>query len=114
MAGRNHEAVDAFRAALELDSKDWTTHKNLGSALQKSGRDQESINAFQAALRLNPRAIEIYNDLANSYVKMNQQQTALAMLQQGLELAQAAGDTETARKFGSRLEAISSSEVGNH
>jgi tetratricopeptide (TPR) repeat protein len=104
MAGRSQEAVNTFRAALELDPNDWTTHKNLGSALQKSGRYQESIDAFQAALRLNPRAIEIYNDLANSYVKMNQHQTAIAMLQQGLELAKAAGDTETARKFEARLE----------
>jgi Flp pilus assembly protein TadD len=105
MAALKQEAVDAFQAALELDTKDWTTHKNLGTALQKSGRFQESIDAFEAALRLNPRAIEIYNDLANSYVKMNQRQTAMAVLQKGLELARAAGDTENVRKFTAAMEA---------
>ncbi len=105
IAGRNEEAIEAFHATLELDPNYWTAHKNLGAALQKAGKYQESIASFQTALRLNPTAIDIYNDLANSYVRMNQRPKAVAMLEQGLELARASGDVETAKKFAAGLDA---------
>ena len=63
------------------------------------GKFQEAVQPFESALRLNPKATDIYNDLANSYFRLNRRSQAIAALERGLELAQAAGDSENCKKF---------------
>jgi tetratricopeptide (TPR) repeat protein len=99
MAGRNDQAIEAFRATLAVDPNFWPAYRNMGTALQKAGKYQEAVEAFESALRLNPEAIGIYNDLANSYFRLNQRSQAIAVLKQGLERAQAAGDAENIKKL---------------
>ena len=105
MAGRNDQAIEAFRDALAIDSRFWPAYRNMGTALQKAGKFQDAVESFQSALRLNPDAIDIYNDLANSYFRLSQKSLAIAALKRGLELAKAAGDTENIRKFTTALQA---------
>jgi tetratricopeptide (TPR) repeat protein len=63
------------------------------------GKFQEAVQRFESALRLNPKATDTYNDLANSYFHLNQRSQAIAAPERGLELAQAAGDSENSKKF---------------
>jgi tetratricopeptide (TPR) repeat protein len=105
MAGHNDQAIQEFRDTIAIDPSFWAAHKNLGTALQKAGRFQDAVESFQTALRLNPQAIDIYNDLANSYFRLNQRPQAIVALKRGLELAQAAGDTENSKKFAAALQA---------
>lgn len=104
-AGRNEEAIAAFKAALTDDQSNWLTHRNLATALYRAGKYGDCIDALQAALRLNPQAIELYNELAKSYRKLNDQPKAIAALQLGLERAKAAGDTENVNRFSAALTA---------
>jgi tetratricopeptide (TPR) repeat protein len=104
MAGRNDQAIEAFRNTLAIDPNFWPGYRNLGTALQKAGKFQEAVQSFESAVRLNPQAIEIYNDLANAHFRLNQRPQAIAALERGLELAQAAGDTENSKKFAAALQ----------
>jgi tetratricopeptide (TPR) repeat protein len=110
MAGRNDQAIQAYRDTLAIDSNFWQAHRNLGTALQKAGEFQEATASYEAALRLNPQAIDIYNDLANAHIRLKQRSQAAAALAQGLKLAQAAGDTANVRRFQAALEANEKSE----
>jgi tetratricopeptide (TPR) repeat protein len=105
MAGRNDEAIAAYRDVLEIDPNFWAAYRNLGTALQKAGKFQDAVTSFEAALRLNSQAIDIYNDLANSYLRLDQKPQAIAALEHGLQLAQAAGDTENMKKLSTTLQA---------
>lgn len=104
-AGRNDEAIAAFKAALAADPNDWLTHRNLATALYNAGRYAACADALKAALRLNPQALQLYNELAKSYRKLNEHPKAIAALQQGLELAETAGDTENVNRFSAALKA---------
>jgi Flp pilus assembly protein TadD len=53
-AGRNVEAVQAYRQSLRFRSNCSGTYLNLGCALKDSGRIEEAVSAWEQALRLAP------------------------------------------------------------
>ncbi len=55
-AGRNEEAVAAFRRSLELDPWRWTTHYALGALYLDMGRPADAEAEFRETVRLSPRA----------------------------------------------------------
>jgi tetratricopeptide (TPR) repeat protein len=102
-AGRNNEAIDAFRETLELDSKSWMTHIQLGMAYQQTGQYPKAVESFERASQLSPQTIDIYKHLADAYVLANERGKSIAALEQGLALARAAGDEQSAQQFNARL-----------
>jgi tetratricopeptide (TPR) repeat protein len=102
-AGRNNEAIDAFREALELDSKSWMTHIQLGMAYQQAGQYPKAVESFERASQLSPQTIDIYKHLADAYALANERGKSMAALEQGLALARAAGDEQSAQQFNARL-----------
>jgi tetratricopeptide (TPR) repeat protein len=52
--GRYEDAVEAARAALELDPRSAQSHADLGAAYQALGRKDRAIEAFENALRHDP------------------------------------------------------------
>ena len=103
MAGRNDEAIAAYLRSLDIDpnfglpTEIWELPTK---SRQVSGRGPVVRDRIAAK---SPR-IDIYNDLANSYFRLNQRPQAIA-LEHGLELAQAAGDTENIKKVSAALQA---------
>ncbi|HEX4229985.1 MAG TPA: tetratricopeptide repeat protein [Bryobacteraceae bacterium] len=53
-SNRLETAVQCYREALEIRSKDADIHSNLGAALARLGRLTEAIPEFEAALAINP------------------------------------------------------------
>jgi tetratricopeptide (TPR) repeat protein len=105
MAGRNDEAIQAYRDTLAIDPDFWPAHRNLGTALQKAGKLQEATKSFETALRLNPKTFDVYFDLANAHSQLNQPPQAIAALERGLAAAQAANDVKAVEKFSAELKA---------
>lgn len=54
--GAYGEAVDQFKAALEIDPKYWPAHRQLGYTLPALGKWDEAISHFDEYLELNPNA----------------------------------------------------------
>ena len=101
MAGRNDQAIEAFRQTLSIRPKLLASLPKSGHCATKSrplpgsGRSRS-----KTALRLNPKAIEIYNDLAKSYFRLKP--TAAKRLPRsstGSNWRKPRGDTENAKKF---------------
>lgn len=61
-------AEKAFRKALTINDKDWTTWSDLANSLLKQNRLKETISAFERCLKCNPPAKEkeaILKDIAD-------------------------------------------------
>jgi Flp pilus assembly protein TadD len=52
--GRQREAIDQYRQALQLDPNDPNVHNNLAAALLQTGETEGAIAELRLALRLNP------------------------------------------------------------
>ncbi len=63
-AGRFAEAVEAFRAVVEVAPDAVQAHNNLGVALASLGRMDEAIDAFERALALRPDFADARRNLA--------------------------------------------------
>ena len=63
--GRNSEAVDANRKAVELSPQDAETYNNLGVTLQELGRLDEAEASSRQAIALNPDYAEAHSNLGN-------------------------------------------------
>jgi Flp pilus assembly protein TadD len=57
------EAVDQFRAALELDPKNVAAYTNLGNILARCGKLEAAIVCYRNALALDPHLAEARNNL---------------------------------------------------
>jgi len=83
-AGFAHEAVKAYRRALELGGPDREKLlSNLGLALADAGLPDQAERAYRKALRLNPCYIEAWVNLAGLY----RQQGKLAQARRSIETA---------------------------
>ncbi|HEX4166772.1 MAG TPA: tetratricopeptide repeat protein [Bryobacteraceae bacterium] len=68
-AGNYTQAVDQFRAALQLQPADVATHVNLGVALAHLSRFDEALSEYQAADKLLPGDPRIALNIALAYQK---------------------------------------------
>jgi len=81
--GRANEAVEAERAALKLDDKNYTAHYQLGRFLLRVGDPQqlpEAAAQFRRALELDPRQYDVRFELIAVYRLLNDPARAMAQL----------------------------------
>ncbi|WP_428940800.1 tetratricopeptide repeat protein [Fontivita pretiosa] len=101
-AGQLEEAIQHYRAALELDRKSplaGQTSLGLGNALLESGRASEAIPHYQQALELRPDLLEARVRLSQAYAKLGRSADAVAAGQRALDLARATGRAEAVKEF---------------
>ncbi len=56
-AGQYHQAIDAYRQAIEADPSDLDALIRLGLVLREVGRDEEANRAFSSALDVSAGAL---------------------------------------------------------
>lgn len=83
--GRNREAVELYRKALEHDSEVDFVWVNLGVALSISGEFQEAERAYRHALRISPENSLALSNLGRLYERMGDQQRAAAYEEKALK-----------------------------
>lgn len=99
-AERYAEAIDAYRAALELNDDDWLAWGNLAYVYSWiEGREQEARDTFDMAIELaeaaklqDPRDPYIYSDLGLYYAKTGRADLALQHHETALVLAPESGE----------------------
>ena len=64
--GRFPEAIEQYRAALEIEPDAANVQTDYGNALAKSGRMPEAVAHYRSALRVLPDSPIAHNDLANA------------------------------------------------
>ena len=64
--GKLHEAVTAYRRAIELNADHADAHSNLGVALKELGRFDEAIAALSRAVEIKPDHAEVHNNLGST------------------------------------------------
>ena len=88
------EAIAAYKAAIDLNSRDYILYRNLGDVYMRVGRVEEAKGQFKTAigllteyLSINPDDALRLGDLAICYAKIGEQQEALASIERatGLE-----------------------------
>ncbi|MFS8084787.1 MAG: tetratricopeptide repeat protein [Acidobacteriota bacterium] len=88
-AGKYHEAVRDFAAAIKLDPKSEEAHYGLARALTKTNKLEEAIAEFKKVLDLNPTdelKIWSYYLTGNAYAELGQYKEAIAAYQQAIKL----------------------------
>ena len=71
-AGRQREAVAAFRQAVLLNRRSAAAYRGLGDAYAALGDWRESVDAYEQAARLAPDDAETYQKLGRSYAKLRE------------------------------------------
>jgi len=71
-AGRNREAVAAFREAVALDRNNAAAYRALGDAYAALENWGESVNAYEQAARLAPGDAETYQRLGRAYARLRE------------------------------------------
>ena len=66
--GRFVDGIAALNKAIQLNSRAWRAHHELGGALFKSGQVAESVREFQRAARLNPTEASVHFNLGKALV----------------------------------------------
>ena len=85
-SGRQAEAVEAYRRALELRPHFPSASNNLGMALHQLGRVEESVDALRNALELEPELAYPYNNLAVALRDLGRTGEALCLYDQAISL----------------------------
>ncbi len=76
--GKIEEAIQAFRAAVEIWPDYAEGFSNLGASLRRSGDDQGALAAFSRALEIDPCLASAHFNMANALVARGQVEPALA------------------------------------
>ena len=71
-AGRQREAVAAFRQAVLIDRTNAAAYRALGDAYASLGEWRESVDAYEQAARLAPGDAEVYERLGRSYARLRE------------------------------------------
>lgn len=83
-AGRNDEAVAAFKRGLTIAPQSVMLLTNLSLAYQAAGRFHESLQAAQQAIDLAPQSNQLYGNLGIAQVRLGQHRAAIASFRQTL------------------------------
>jgi protein involved in polysaccharide export with SLBB domain len=92
-AGRQREAVAAFRQAVLLERGNAAAYRALGDAYAALGEWREAVDAYEQAARLAPDDAETYQKLGRSYTKLRE--TAAAEAPRETDAATPAGTPST-------------------
>jgi tetratricopeptide (TPR) repeat protein len=85
-AGRIDEAMEHYRAAIELNPRHFRAHNNLALALAARGDLSEAIKHYQAALEAKPDFAEGHNNLAVALADRGDYEGAVMHLRRAVEL----------------------------
>jgi len=84
--GRLAEAVEQFRAALDIKHDYADAHYNLGSVLARQGNLAQGIYHFRETLRLDPGNLKALNNLGVALVLLGRYQEAIDYLEAALKI----------------------------
>jgi len=86
MQGRDEEALEEFRAAVEIFPRYAEAHENLGQALAQAGRGEEAIGAWRRAIELDPRSASARNRLGAALVGRGRSEEGIGLLREALSI----------------------------
>lgn len=84
--GKNLDAIDAHKKAVELDPNDHESYCNLGVTFQLLGKLKEAEVNFTKAINLKPDHAKSYFNLANTLIAQNNLQEAEVNYTKAIEL----------------------------
>ncbi len=93
MDGRDDEALDAYRKAIEIDPRHGDAYNNVATLYHENGDLNEAIRWYHEALRWYPNYDEIYVNLGDAHFKMGEIDTAAQMFEKALSIDGAKGST---------------------
>ncbi|HXQ81282.1 MAG TPA: tetratricopeptide repeat protein [Opitutaceae bacterium] len=85
-AGRVPEAIQQYRAALDIQPAYPGVLNNLGNALDRSGRTPEAIGCYEAALRLEPGFAAAHYNLAKALERSGRTAEAIPQFEEALRI----------------------------
>lgn len=87
MAGRQQEAEQLYRKAVEADPSNVEARRNLALTLTREGRGAEALAVLEAARRRAPGNALVVFDLANARLAVGELDAAIADFQRAIEAA---------------------------
>jgi tetratricopeptide (TPR) repeat protein len=85
-AGRNKEALELFKEALEKEPNSPAAHNNYGLTLAILGRYEESIAHYETALELDDKLLTTYSNLGNSLNSLGRSIEAMGVFDKALSI----------------------------
>ena len=85
--GKNEDAIDAYKQAIELAPDQIFAWNNLGNLCLQIGRNDEALIAFQKAIEQNPSDPMAWNGMGNVYARSEYVDDAIAAYRRSIELA---------------------------
>jgi tetratricopeptide (TPR) repeat protein len=85
--GRPEAAIEQYRAALELNSRDPRAHHNLAYVLSGLGRAQEALEHYREAIRHDPALALAHSNLGALLTSLQQYEQAAPHLVEAVRLA---------------------------
>jgi tetratricopeptide (TPR) repeat protein len=79
--GRLEEALQQFRALIEIAPQHAIGHTQLAMVLDQMGRRQEAVKSYQAALRIFPENAAALTELGNLYMQLGKMDEGLECFQ---------------------------------
>ncbi len=99
--GQLAEAMEQFRASLELNPGNAAAHRNLGRALALENQSAEAETHLRTAIDLKPRDAEAHRSYAALLAQLGRNEEAIAQLSEANRLDP---DAETSSELGSLLQ----------
>jgi protein O-mannosyl-transferase len=84
--GQLDEALEQYRAAVDLYPQGGHEQSDLGTALMEKGLYSEAIEHLETALAINPKLFQAQNNLALAYSRTGHDDQAVAHFRQALQL----------------------------
>jgi predicted O-linked N-acetylglucosamine transferase (SPINDLY family) len=81
-----HDAIAAYRRAIELKPDYAAALSNLGVALKELGRFDEAVAALRRAIELEPDRAEVHNNLSSTLLAQGDHEGAIRACRRALEL----------------------------
>src|SRR5437868_1325584 len=84
--GNLDAAIEAYRAALQIDPNLSETHNNLGVVLESRGQRDKAIECFRMAVKISPQYADAHNNLGAALQRQGNVSEALSEIRQSIEL----------------------------